>query len=103
MADTFKKLASGQLPSSAATIYTAATAAIVKRIKLVNVSGSTVTGIKVFQGGTAGANQQWPTLTLLANEGVEYDCDITMAAADTLAGVAGTATAVTYTLHDMEL
>lgn len=105
MADAFKVLDQRQLAAAAATIYTvpALTQAIVKKARLVNTSGATVSGIKLFVGGTAAANQVTPSLTLLAGEGIDYDLDATLAAAATMAGVAGTATAVTCTLFGMEV
>lgn len=105
MTDTFKTLSQSQLPSSAAAQYTvpASTQAVVKRAHLVNTSGAQVTGIKLFSGGTAAANQITPAVTLEAGEGIDYQLDATLAAAGTIAGVAGTASAVTLTLYGLEV
>lgn len=67
--DTFKVLAQGQLPSSVGTLYTVpgSTSALVKSIRLANTTGSDVTGIKFYVGGTAAANQITGTFTIPAN------------------------------------
>lgn len=66
-ADVFKKLASGQLPAAAATLYTVpgATATIVKVIQLVNTSGAGV-AVTMYLDGTAAANSIG-TFTIPAN------------------------------------
>lgn len=102
MADTFKKLAQGQLPTSAATIYTAATAAIIKAIRIVNNTGAAVT-FTLYQSGTAAANAITHQITLAAGSTFVTEEVLTLAAADTIAGVAGTATALTYTISGMEV
>lgn len=103
--ETHKVLDQRQLPSSPATIYTvpAATQCVVRRIKLVNTSGSQVTGIKLSWGGTADEDQLYPDLTLEPNEGVEYEPELDLGAGDTIVGVAGTATAVTCTVSGVEV
>jgi hypothetical protein len=67
--ETYKTLAQGQLASSAGTLYTvpSSTSAFIKSIHLVNATGSDVSGIKLFIGGTAAANQITGSLTIPAN------------------------------------
>lgn len=72
--DSFKQLYQGQLPSSPGTLI-AATAGhqyLIKTILLSNTTGSTVSGIKFFTDGTAGANQL-VTLVIQANSSASYD------------------------------
>lgn len=65
--DEFKLLAQGALPSSAGLLYDDALAeTIVKVIRLVNVTGSPVTGIKFFVGGTTPLGNQIDQLDLPA-------------------------------------
>ncbi len=67
--ETYKTLAQGQLASSAGTLYTvpSSTSAFIKSIHLVNATASDVSGIKLFIGGTAAANQITGSLTIPAN------------------------------------
>lgn len=101
MADTFKVLAQGQLAASVATIYTAATAAVVKGVRVVNDSGTART-FQLFVNGTAAANAVTPTITLAAGSMWISDDVITLAATGTIAGVAAVATTLTFTILGME-
>jgi hypothetical protein len=67
--ETYKKIAQGQLGSSAGTLYTvpASTTAFIKQVNLVNVTSSAVTGIILYVGGTAATNQVTGSLTIPAN------------------------------------
>lgn len=68
--ETYKRLGStGQLPTSTGTLYTApATApADVASITLTNTTGSDVTGVKIFIGGSAASNQLTGSITVPAN------------------------------------
>lgn len=67
--ETYKKLAQGQLGTSAGTIYTApaSTTTFVKEVRLANVSASAVTGVILYSGGTTAAFQITGSLTIPAN------------------------------------
>lgn len=73
--DTFKTLAQGQLASSTGTLYTVpgSTQALVKQIHLANTTGSDVTGVVLYTGGTAAGNQLTGTMTILANGTAVYN------------------------------
>lgn len=68
-ADTFKKLAQGQLGTSTSTLYTvpASTATLIKEIHLANTTGSNVVGVTFYISGTAVSNQITGTITVPAN------------------------------------
>lgn len=56
--ETYKKLQQGQLGTSAATIYTAtAVTAFIKKIIFANTTANAVSGVTIYSGGTAAANQ----------------------------------------------
>lgn len=103
--ETHKILDQRQLPNSATTLYTvpASTQCVVRRIKLVNTSGSTVSGIILRATGTADADQLYPDLTLEANEGIEYDPELDLTVGDTIVGEAGSVTSVTCTISGVEI
>lgn len=75
--DAFKPLAQGQLPTSVGTLYTVpgSTQALLSSIVLVNTSGVPVTGIKLFQNGTAATNQILQSLSIPANGRAVIDVD----------------------------
>lgn len=104
MTDTFHVLAQGQLPASAGTLYTvpAATSAIVKSIALVNTSAGSVTA-SLTVNGTGAANQILPPATILAGGWADYEGTITLAATNTISGVAGAGTSITYTIYGDEI
>lgn len=62
--DAFGGLPQGFLGSSAATLFTAASQALVGEITLVNTSASPVSGIKLFKNGLLATNQILGSLTL---------------------------------------
>ncbi len=72
---TPKTLAQGQLPTSTGILYTAPTGitAYVSSISLVNATGSAVSGVKVFVGGSAATNQVLNSLTIPANGQALYN------------------------------
>lgn len=76
-ADAFKVLAQGQLPAAAGLLYTvpALTASIVKSIHLANATALAVTGVKLYIGGTAAANQITGSITIPANGSAIYGGD----------------------------
>jgi hypothetical protein len=73
--ETYKTLAQGQLASSVGTLYTApaSTQTFIKSIHLANATASDVTGVKLFIGGTAAANQITGSLTIPANGWATYE------------------------------
>lgn len=104
MAETYKVLYQGQPSTSMVTVYTVpgSTSAIVKQIRLVNVSVAAAT-IKLCQGGTADANCILPAVSLGPGEWAEFDGSIFMATGTTLAAQAQTASAITMTVHGVEI
>ena len=104
MTDTLKRLAQGTLPSSAGTLYTVpgATSTIVKKITLANPTGTDRTA-RLTNGGTADANVILPAVTIPAGGFAEWEGSMTLAAADTISGVASAATAITYSIYGDEV
>lgn len=72
--DSFTTLYQAQLPNTATTLYTvpASTQALVKQIHLANTTGSDVTGIVFYTGGTAASNAITGTMTVVANGTAVY-------------------------------
>ena len=104
MAETYKKLAQGQLPSSAGTIYTvpSGTSTIIKHIRLVNTDSSARTA-RLYHDGTNDATTILPAASIEAGGWAEFEGTIVMEAADTLAGLGSVASQVTYTIYGLEL
>ena len=104
MAETYKKLAQGQLPSSAGTIYTvpSGTSTIIKHIRLVNTDSSARTA-RLYHDGTTDATTILPAASIEAGGWAEFEGTIVMEAADTLAGLGSVASQVTYTIYGLEL
>ena len=104
MAETYKKLAQGQLPSSAGTIYTvpSGTSTIIKHIRLVNTDSSARTA-RLYHDGTTDATTILPAASIEAGGRAEFEGTIVMEAADTLAGLGSVASQVTYTIYGLEL
>lgn len=72
--DAWGRAAQGQLPTSAATLYTATgVTALLSSINMANVTALPVPGVKLFQGGLLAANQITPTITLPASGGANFD------------------------------
>lgn len=103
MADTFKKLYQGQLAAAAATLYTApaATAAIVRSIRIVNTDTVSRWFI-LYQSGVAAANQITGRMVLGPNETYIDSGPVIVGAADTLRGVAEVAGMLTCTISGVE-
>ena len=72
--ETFGNLYQGQLPASAATLFTVTTgqAYIIKTISVTNSTGSSVTGIQLFLSGTGGANSLVGPLALDAGNTLTF-------------------------------
>ena len=104
MTDTYKVLSQSQLPNAAAAQYTVpgATQAIVRSIVLVNTSGSPVT-VSLFVNGAAASNKILDSYSIPANTRVELNGIITLAATNTIQGVAGTAAVVTMSVFGLEI
>ena len=104
MAETYKKLAQGQLANSTGTLYTvpANTSALIGHIRLVNNTGASHTA-KLYHDGTTDAQAILPTLTIEAGGWAEFSGGIVMEASDTMSGVADAATSITYSIYGMEI
>jgi len=105
MTDTFKKLGQQQLSvATPVTLYTVpgATQAIVRHIRIINTDTVART-ITLFDGGSGVGNTILPITTLQPGSVLEMDVFITMAAAGTLLGTAGTANTIVITLYGMEI
>lgn len=104
MTDTYKVLSQSQLPNAAAAQYTVpgATQAIVRTIVLVNTSGAPV-NVSLYVNGAANSNKILDTYTVPANTRIELNGVITLAATNTIQGVAATAAVVTMTVFGLEI
>lgn len=104
MTDTYKVLSQSQLPNAAAAQYTVpgATQAIVRSIILVNTSASPVV-VSLFVNGSAASNKILDAYTIPANTRIELNGIITLAATNTIQGVAGTAAVVTMSVFGLEI
>ena len=100
MANTSKFLARGTLETAEAALYTvpASTKALVKKITLCNKTATAATAtiefgdIKIIGGAS-----------IAANESVDYSPNHILDAADTIDGLAGTATAIDYYISGIEI
>jgi len=100
MADTLKKLGNGVLAASSGTLYTvpAVTTTIVKEITLCNKSGATVTATITFDGTKiVGAKP------IVAYDTLVIELHSILDAGDIIAGLAGAATSIDYTLSGVEV
>lgn len=104
MTDTYKVLSQTQLPNAAAAQYTVpgATSAIVRSIVLVNTSASPVI-VSLFVNGSGAANKILDAYSIPANTRVELNAVMTLAATNTIQGVAGTAAVVTMSVFGLEI
>jgi hypothetical protein len=102
--DTYKVLSQTQLPNAAAAQYTVpgATSAIVRSMVLVNTSGSPVT-VSLFINGSANSNNILDSYSIPAHTRVELNTVHTLAATNTIQGVASTAAVVTMTVSGLEI
>jgi len=105
MADAYKTLYQGQLPSTVATLATVGGGKswIVKHISIVNVTSGAVT-FQLFRNGTTTAFAWTPAaISVPANGMAEWDGTEAMAATETIAGVASAATSLTMTMSGDEV
>jgi hypothetical protein len=72
--ESYKVLAQGQVANSAGVLYTATgVVAFVDRLILANTTGSAITGVIVYVGGTAAGNQISGSFTIPANGAAIFD------------------------------
>ena len=104
MAEAYKKLGQGQLPTTTAAIYTVpgSTEAIVKHMRFVNNDTEDLT-FSLYHDGDTEAVCILPTATIEAGGWAEWDGTLVMEAADTLQGKASQATEITYTVYGLEV
>jgi hypothetical protein len=111
MAETYKKLAQGQLVVTAGTeaqklLYEVATSpsttTIIKNMKFVNLGAASNT-IKLYHDGVAVGNVILPATNVAAGGYAEYEGTILLEPGDKLNGEASTAAEVTYTIYGLEL
>ena len=104
MADVYKVLYQGELPTVAAAIYTvpALTEAIIKHIDVVCTEADS---ISLFVGGVSiQTNIILPTVDMVIGEFAQWDGTLTLEAAQTIGGVAGvSATSITVTIYGDEV
>ena len=108
MAETYKKLAQGQLATSVGRLYLcpANTTTIVRHIRLVNTDSDihSVTMHHIDSGVTpSGATNILNAVNLAAGGWAEFDGTIIMEAGDTLVGISGTDEAINLTVYGLEL
>lgn len=96
-------LGQGQLATSAAVIYTvpSSTSAEIVSITLVNSTNTDTISIILYLKGT-GASNEWARIVLDGHEWAEWTGVLHLRAGETIAGEAGTATAITYTISGNE-
>lgn len=107
MAETFKKLYQGQLPTTAAIVYTAPAgvtgqAAIVRSIRVVN-NDTVPRWFTLYQSGTGLANKIIGRMRLDPEEALVDNGPFILSASDTLAGAAEVASMLTCTISGMEI
>lgn len=104
MPESFKLLDQRQLAAAPATIYTAPalTQAVIKQISVVNTDTVAHT-YQFFQGGLVAANAITPIVTLQGGEWAEFNGNILVDAADTLAGGSDAAAVMTTTVYGLEV
>jgi len=112
MAETYKKLAQGQLATSVGQLYAcpANTTTIIRHVRLVNTDSDihSVTLHHIDSGVTPGVgNNILNAVNLAAGGWAEFDGTIILEAADELQGLVGAnspaSTDVTYTIYGLEL
>lgn len=105
LSDSYKQLYQGQLPSSAATLYTVpgSTSAIIRHISVVN-NDTVARTFALYRGGTAATNYITPPAMVVLPGGMqEWDGAMAMAATETLRGVASVATQLSITVDGDEI
>lgn len=100
----YKRLGKGTLGTSATTMYTVPTAkeAVVRRLSIVNTSTSTAVQFALFNGGSGGSDQITNAISLQPNEAWYSSEAYSLAAADTLVGIASVASLLTYNIMGIE-
>ncbi len=104
MADSFKVLAQGQLGNTVATLATvgALKTWIIKYITVINTDSAART-FGLYIGGTTNTKSITPeTVSIPAGGMAEITCNLTLEAAQTIAGGASVATKLTYTIFGDE-
>lgn len=104
MADTYGVLSQTQLPNAAAAQYTVpgATQAIVGSIVLVNTDASPRT-VSLFVNGSGAANKILDSVSIPANTRYVLNDVMTLAATNTIQGVADVAAKVTMTVFGLQI
>jgi len=104
MAETYKKLAQGQLGTGSENMYTvpSSTTTIIKAIVLTNNTGGAQTA-QIFHDGTDAATTILPAVPIAAGGWAEYEGTIIMEAADTLNGDSDATSSITYTVYGLEI
>lgn len=103
MADLYKTLYQGQLPSSVGTLYTASgVAAIIKHISIVNNDSSTRT-FSLYRNGTAAANIFMKDASIPAGGSIEWDGTMSLESGGTIRGVASVATQLSMCMDGDEV
>jgi hypothetical protein len=100
MADAYKLLYQGQLPSSVGTLATVGGGKswIIKHISIVNGDTAART-FGLFRQGTAAANAITPAAQVVPAGGMaEWDGTMALAASETIVGVASVASQLTITI-----
>lgn len=108
MAEVYKKLYQGTLTTSAAVLYTPTStySAIVKSIRVVNITSSsaTVTLYQTASNGAAGTgNMILPETTIDGKGFGEFDGTITITGTDSIWGNSNTSSALTVTIYGVEV
>ena len=104
MADAYKTLyGPAQMPNSVATLATVGGGKswIIKHASWKNTTGGAVT-VYLFRNGTTDA-YAWMSFPIPANGFAEWDGSLAMAATETIAGYASSASAVTMTVDGDEV
>lgn len=103
MADAYKTLYQGQVPATVTTLGTVPSLKswIIKSMTAVNTTSGAVT-LKLYKNGTTAAYQM-TNLTVPANGTAQWDGTEAMAAAEYIAGIAGSATSITLTISGDEV
>ena len=106
MADKYLKLYQGQLPTTAAAVYTvgatAGTYVIIKSIRIANPTAAAV-WVKLWHDGLTDPFLILPQTYIDAGGFAEFDGTFTMEPSDTLGAQAGTTTALTMTVYGLEI
>ena len=105
MAENYKVLAQGQLPSTAGILYTVPGGgmAIVSRIVLVNTDGASAHTATLYVDGTAAANEIMPATSINPNDRITDEGRMTLGATNTIQGKADAGAEVTYTIFGLEI